>query len=43
VEPIELLVERIRQIAFGQLDDREIAQRIRDLFRDYDEGRQRDR
>ena len=36
MEPIELLVERIRRVAFGRLDDREIAQRIRDLFRDYD-------
>jgi hypothetical protein len=36
VEPIELLDE-IRRLAFGRLDDREIAQRIRDLFREYGE------
>jgi hypothetical protein len=40
VEPIELLVERIRRLAFGRLADAEIARRIRDLFRSYDEAQQ---
>jgi hypothetical protein len=40
VEPIELLVERIRRLAFGRLVDAEIARRIRDLFRSYDEAQQ---
>jgi hypothetical protein len=36
VESIVRLLEEIRRLAFGKLDHREIAQRIRDLFRDYD-------
>jgi hypothetical protein len=34
------MVERIRRLAFGRLADAEIARRIRDLFRSYDEAQQ---
>ena len=40
MEPIELLVERIRRLAFGRFADAEIARRIRDSFRSYDEALQ---
>jgi hypothetical protein len=36
VEPLLQLVEEIRRLAFGTLDDRKIARPIRDLFLSHD-------
>jgi hypothetical protein len=35
------LLDAIRRLAFGALDDRDAMCRIRDLFRDYDEMAER--